>query len=121
MAAKPAGLVPTRAPEPPPPPRITGTLTYQHGRMMYFVILFSDPGHIASGFGFVGTNGSDWPRQRHAFSSPGEGIVEANSIAYPLDQACGTGLEYASDVKAWIYDTAGARTKPVVIHLVCRT
>jgi eukaryotic-like serine/threonine-protein kinase len=121
MAAKPAGLVPTRAPEPPPPPRITGTLTYQHGRMMYFVILFSDPGHIASGFGFVGTNGSDWPRQRHAFSSPGEGIVEANSIAYPLDQACGTGLEYASDVKAWIYDTAGTRSKPVVIHLICRT
>jgi serine/threonine protein kinase len=121
MAAKPAGLVPTRAPQPPPPPRITGTLTYQHGRMMYFVILFSDPGHIASGFGFAGTNGSDWPRQRHAFSSPGAGIVEANSIAYPLDQACGTGLEYASDVKAWIYDTAGATTKPVVIHLVCRT
>jgi serine/threonine protein kinase len=119
MAAKPAGLVPTRATK--PPPRITGTLTYQHGRMMYFVILFSDPGHIASGFGFAGTNGSDWPRQRHAFASPGKGIVEANSIAYPLDQACGTGLEYASDVKAWIYDTAGASTKPVVIHLVCRT
>ena len=116
----PAGLAPARAPG-APLPRITGTFTYQHGRMMYFVISFSDPGHIAAGFGFAGANGSDWPRQRYAFSSPGAGIVEATSIAYPLDQACGTGTEYASDVKAWIYDTAGASSKPVVIHLACST
>ena len=71
--------------------------------------------------GIVGANGSDWSRRHYTFSSPGDGIVEAGSIAYPLDQACGTGLEYASDVRAWIYDTAGTRTKPVLIHLVCST
>jgi protein kinase-like protein len=129
MAAGPADLVPTRAPAAPlptrvlaaPVPRIIGTYTYQHGQMMYFRIVFSDPGHIAAGFGFVGTNGSDWRRQHYPFSAPGKGIVEPNSIAYPLNQGCGTGLEYASDIKAWIYDTVGTRSKPVVIHLVCST
>ena len=120
MAAHPAGLEPTRAPD-APLPRIIGTYTYQRGQMMYFVISYSDPGHTAAGFGFVGANGSDWPRQHYPFSRPGDGIVEANIIAYPLDQACGTGLEYASDVRAWIYDTAGTSSKSVVIHLVCST
>jgi hypothetical protein len=120
MAPKPAGLAPTRAPD-APLPRITRTTMYQRGRMMYFVILYSDPGGIAAGFGFEGANGSGWPRKSYAFSSPGDGIVEANSIAYPLDQSCGTGLEYTSDVRAWIYDTAGTSSKPVVIHLVCST
>ncbi len=120
MAATPAGLVPTRAAA-APLPRITRTYSYQRGRMVYFVIVFSDPGHSAAGFGFAGANGSDWPRQHYSFSSPSKGIVETNSITYPLDQACGTGYAYMSDIKAWIYDTAGARTKPVVIHLACST
>jgi hypothetical protein len=50
-----------------------------------------------------------------------QGIVEANSIAYPLNQGCGTGFEYTSTVKAWIYDKAGGRSKPVIIHLACTT
>ena len=47
--------------------------------------------------------------------------MEAGRVAYPLNLACGTGLDYASDVKVWIYDTAGARSQPVVIHLACTT
>jgi hypothetical protein len=120
MAAKPAGLVPKPVP-PAPPPRITGSYTYQAGAMVYFVISYADPGHNAAGFGFVGVEGSDWARQHYSFSSPAEGIVEANSIAYPLNQGCGTGFEYTSTVKAWIYDKAGGRSKPVIIHLACTT
>jgi hypothetical protein len=102
-------------------PHITGTYTYQVGEKVYFEIYFSDPGHNAAGFGFVGVQGSDWPRQSHSFSSPASGIVEEGSVIYPLNQECGTGLEYMSDVKAWIYDTTGTRSKPVVIHLACTT
>jgi serine/threonine protein kinase len=120
MAAKPAGLVPKPVP-PAPPPRITGSYTYQAGAMVYFVISYADPGHNAAGFGFAGVEGSDWARQHYSFSSPAEGIVEANSIAYPLNQGCGTGFEYTSTVKAWIYDKAGGRSKPVIIHLACTT
>jgi serine/threonine protein kinase len=104
-----------------PPPHITGTFTYQQGEMVYFGISYSDPGHNAAGFGFVGVDGSDWPGQNYSFSSPASGIVEANSIVYPLNQGCGTGQEYTSNVKAWIYDTTGARSKAVVIHLACAT
>jgi Protein kinase domain len=104
-----------------PPPHITSAFTYQEGQMMYFVIFYSDPGKDAEGFGYVGVDGSEWPEQNHSFSSPGPGIVEAGSVAYPLNQACGTGLEYASSVKVWINDTAGTRSQPIVIHLTCAT
>jgi eukaryotic-like serine/threonine-protein kinase len=103
------------------PPHITGTFTYQQNAMVYFEISYSDPGHKAAGFGFVGVEGSDWPEQHHSFSDPADGIVEANSISYPLNQGCGTGFEYTSTVKAWIYDSAGNRSKPVIIHLACTT
>jgi protein kinase-like protein len=102
-----------------PPPRITGTYTYQQGKTVVFELYYADPGHDAVGFGFVGVDESDLPRQVIPFSSPGAGIVEAGIISYPLNQGCGTGLEYTSSVKAWIYDKAGARSKPVVIHLAC--
>jgi Protein kinase domain len=102
-----------------PPPRITGTYTYQQGEKVVFELYYSDPGHDAVGFGFVGVDESDLPTQVIPFSSPGAGIVEAGLISYPLNQGCGTGLEYTSSVKAWIYDKAGARSKPVVIHLAC--
>ena len=120
MAARPAALAPKRVPS-ALPPRITGTYTYQQGAMVFFEISYSDPGHNAAGFGFVGVEGSDWPRQHHSFSSPADGIVAGNSIAYPLNQGCGTGFEYTSTVKAWIYDKAGTRSKPVIIHLACTT
>jgi Protein kinase domain len=106
-------------PRPAAPPRITGTYTYQQGETVVFELYYSDPGHDAAGFGFVGVDESDLPRQVIPFSSPGAGVVEAGVISYPLNQGCGTGLEYTSSVKAWIYDKAGARSKPVVIHLAC--
>ena len=112
-----------RAPRPPASsvPRITGTFTYQQGQLVYFEIYYSDLGQDAKGFGFVGVDGSDWPKQSYSFSHPADGIVEAGSVAYPLNQACGTGVEYTSSVKAWIYDSAGHRSRPVVIHLSCTT
>src|SRR6266566_511935 len=118
MAARPAGLGPRRVPS-SSPPHITGTYTYQQGVTVVFEISYSDPGHNAAGFGFVGVQGSDWPRQHYSFSSPADGIVAGNSIAFPLDQGCGTGFEWTSTVKAWIYDKAGTRSKPVIIHLAC--
>ena len=121
MAARPARPGAQARVPAAPAPRITGTFTYQQGAMVYFEISYSDPGHNAAGFGFVGVEGSDWPEQHYSFSSPASGIVEANSIAYPLNQGCGTGLEYTSTVKAWIYDSAGTRSKPVIIHLACTT
>ncbi len=89
--------------------------------MVYFEISYSDPGQDAAGFGFVGVQESDLPRQLISFSSPGPGIVEPNTIAYPLDQGCGSSVEYTSSVKAWIYDKAGGHSKPVIIHLACTT
>jgi hypothetical protein len=106
----------------PKPPKIIGTYTYQQGQMVYFEISYSDPGQNAAGFGFVGVQESaGLPRQVISFSSPGPGIVEANTIAYPLDQGCGSSVEYTSSVRAWIYDKAGGRSKPVIIHLACST
>lgn len=106
-------------PRPAVPPRITGTYTYQQGETVVFELYYSDPGHDAAGFGFVGVDESDLPPQVIPFSSPGPGVVEAGVISYPLNQGCGTGLEYTSSVKVWIYDKAGARSKPAVIHLAC--
>ncbi len=105
-----------------PPPEIIATYTYQVGQLVYFEITYSDPGHDAAGFGFVGVRESDdLPRQVIPFSSPGPGIVEPNTIQYPLNQGCGGSVEYTSSVKAWIYDKAGAHSKPVIIHLACTT
>jgi Protein kinase domain len=120
MAVSPAAPAPRPAP-PAPAPRITRTFTYQQGEMVFFELFYADPGHNATGFGFVGVEGSDWPEQYHSFSDPGDGIVEANSISYPLNQSCGTGFEFTSTVRAWIYDSAGNRSKPVTIQLACTT
>ena len=105
----------------PPVPVITSVGTYTRGVLVYFDIHYADPGHDAAGFGFVGVNGSGWAEENHPFSSPSYGIVGPGSIAYPFNEACGTAQQYASYVEAWIYDTAGNRSKPVVIHLVCTT
>ena len=115
-------LVTTTAPTPTPKPQvptITSAGTYTSGVDVYFDIHYADPGHDAEGFGFVGVNGSGWAQETHPFSSPSYGIVGPDSIAYPFNEACGTAQQYSSYVKAWIYDTAGASSTPVVIHLVC--
>ena len=103
----------------PQVPKITSVGTYTKGALVYFDIHYADPGNDAEGFGFVGVNGSGWAEENHPFSSPSYGIVGPHNIAYPFNEACGTAQQYGSYVKAWIYDTAGARSTPVVIHLVC--
>jgi hypothetical protein len=58
------------------------------------------------------TEGAGW-------TSPSYGIVGTDSIAYPFNEECGAAKQYSSYVEAWICDTAGASSTPVVIHLVC--
>jgi hypothetical protein len=103
----------------PQVPVITTAGTYTQGALVYFDIQYADPGHDAEGFGFVGVNGSGWAEENHPFSSPSYGIVGPDSISYPFNEECGTAQQYDSYVEAWIYDTAGQRSTPVVIHLVC--
>jgi len=103
----------------PQVPTITTVGTYTQGQLVYFDIHYADPGRDAEGFGFVGVNGSGWAEENHPFSSPSYGIVGPDSIAYPFNEECGTPQQYDSYVEAWIYDTAGQRSTPVVIHLVC--
>jgi Protein kinase domain len=101
-------------------PRIIRTSTYEQGEMVFFELFYSDPGHDAAGFSFAGVDESGGlPKHVIPFSRPGPGVVETGFIAYPLNQGCGTGQEYTSSVKAWIYDKAGTRSNPVVIHLAC--
>jgi hypothetical protein len=111
--------VPSSSPAGPAQPRIMGTSTYQQGRMVYFEIFYEDSGHDAAGFSFVGVDESDMPRQVLSFSSAAGAIVEQGLVAYPLNQGCGTDREHTSTIKAWIYDSAGVRSQPVVIHLAC--
>jgi len=106
-------------PAAPPVPEITSVSTYTQGVLVYFDIYYTDPGNDAEGFGFVGVNGSGWAEENHPFTSPSYGIVGTDSIAYPFNEACGTAQQYDSYVEAWIYDTAGDRSTPVTIHLVC--
>jgi hypothetical protein len=106
-------------PAAPTVPQITSVGTYTQGVLVYFDIHYSDPGNDAEGFGFVGVNGSGWAEENHPFTSPSYGVVGTDSIAYPFNEACGTAQQYDSYVQAWIYDTAGNRSTPVTIHLVC--
>ena len=102
-----------------PVPEITSVGTYTQGQLVYFDIHYADPGNDAEGFGFVGVNGSGWAEENHPFTSPSYGIVGSDSIAYPFNEECGTAQQYDSYVEAWIYDSVGDRSTPVVIHLVC--
>jgi eukaryotic-like serine/threonine-protein kinase len=125
--APPTTTPPTTSPPAPPSttspapstPEITSVGTYTQGALVYFDIQYADPGNDAEGFGFVGVDGSGWAEENHPFTSPSYGIVGTDSIAYPFNEECGTAQQYASYVEAWIYDTAGTRSTPVVIHLVC--
>jgi hypothetical protein len=92
---------------------------YQQGVWVYFDVHYADPAHDAAGFGFLGVDGSRWVEETHPFSSPGPGIVGPESIAYPLNLECGTAQPHDAEIEAWIYDTAAARSQPVVIRLAC--
>lgn len=87
--------------------------------MVYVEISYNDTGNDAAGFGFVGVNETSQPEENHPFPSPSDGIVEPSRITYSFNQECGTIRQHASDIKAWIYDSSGARSKSVLIHLVC--
>jgi hypothetical protein len=100
-------------------PRITGAGTYQQGAWVYFDVYYVDPGQDAQGFGFTGSNGQRWVEGQYPFSSPHGGIVGPDSIAYPIDLQCGTARQHKAEVEAWIYDTAGVTSQPVVINLTC--
>ena len=100
-------------------PDITRVYTYQRGVMVYVDISYTDTGNDAAGFGFVGVNETSQPEENYPFSSPSDGIVEPGSITYSFNQECGTIRQHASYIKAWIYDSSGARSKSVLIHLVC--
>jgi len=103
----------------PPVPQITSVTTYQQGVWVYFDVQYADPGHDAQGFGFMGSNGNRWTEETYPFSSPGRGIVGPDSIAYPLNLACGTARAHAAEIEVWIYAATGASSQPAVIQLVC--
>ena len=115
LTAEPGTITPSPVSKSPTPlePEIISVGTYTQGVFVYFDIHYADPGNNAEGFGFVGVNGSGWAEEDHPFSSPSYGIAGSDSIAYPFNEGCGTGQPYDSDVKAWIYDTAGNRSAPV--------
>jgi len=110
------------SPSPAPPvPQITSVATYQRGVWVYFDVRYADPGNDARGFGFMGSNGNGWTEGTYPFSSPEGGIVGPDSIAYPLNLGCGTTRQHAAEIEAWIYDAAGASSRPAMIHLACTT
>jgi hypothetical protein len=86
---------------------------------VYFDVQYADPGQDAQGFGFMGVNGSRWVEETYPFASPDRGIIGPDSVAYPLNLECGTAQQHEAEIEAWIYDTAAARSQPVVIHLAC--
>lgn len=98
-------------------PTITGYSSYQQGSEVFFQVRYTNPGHDAVGFGFAGADGSSLAEQDHTFVQPGDGVVTANSVAYPVQQ-CGTS-QRSSSVKVWITYTGGARSNSVTVHLAC--
>lgn len=94
--------------------------TYRKGLWVYFDVQYANPGRDAVGFGFMGANGSRWVEETYPFSSPGRGIVGLDRVAYPLNLECGTAKQHKAEIEAWIYDSAGASSKPVVISLSCK-
>ena len=119
-----ASSSPTPSPSPsalpsPPVPQITSVGTYQQGAWVYLDVQYADPGQDAQGFGFVGVVDSRWVEETYPFSSPGPGIVGPDNVAYPVNLGCDTAAQHRGEVEAWIYDTAGARSQPVVIRLDC--
>lgn len=99
------------------PPQITSTSTYTEGVHVYLRINYTDPDGDAQGFGFEGIG--TWARETHPFTDPSYGRVSPGRVDYPFNHACGTASQYESDVSAWIYDSTGLKSSPVVTHLEC--
>ncbi len=109
-----AGNAPSSA-----PPKITRTYTYQQGSLMYFDIYYTDPGNKATGFGFVGVDGSSVGQKNYSFSSPESGLVEPGSVSFPFNEGCGASPSRSTSLQVWITYAAGARSNATVIHLTC--
>jgi eukaryotic-like serine/threonine-protein kinase len=105
----------------PPVPQITSAGTYQDGELVYFDVVYADPGQDAQGFGFTGSDGNRWVEGTYPFSSPGRGIAGPDRIAYPLNLGCGTASQHKAEIEAWVYDTAGISSQPVFIDLSCKS
>ena len=120
-----APAVPTSPPDTtspgPPVPQILTAVTYMVGRLVYVSLTYADPGNDAAGFGLAGVNGAKWAAESRPFSDPSGAIINVDSIAYPFDLGCGLAQPDQTSVKAWIYDTAGARSRPVTVALACET
>jgi serralysin len=93
--------------------------TFREGDLVFFSLSYTDPNNDAIGFGFHGINGSGWGEETLPFSSPSYGRISPGKVEYPFNHACDTGPAYESDVEAWIYDSAGHKSDPILIHLAC--
>ena len=104
-------------------PQILTASTYWVGRLVYVSLTYADPGNDAAGFGFAGVNGAKWPAESYSFTDPDPAgaIISAGSISYPFDLGCGLAQPGRAAVKAWIYDTAGDRSRQVTVTLACAT
>ena len=109
----------TPSPTLPPVPQITGVSTYQQGIWVYFDVHYADPGQDAQGLGFMGVDGFRWVEASYPFARPHRGVVGTDSVAYPLNLECGTAHQRRAEIEVWIYDTAAARSQPVVADLAC--
>lgn len=101
-------------------PQITRVATYRKGSLVYVRVHYSDHHHYATGFGFVGINGSGWAEENHSFADPSYGIPGPDRIDYPFNLGCGTSGQSQSYVQVWITDVAGDHSRPVNVHLTCK-
>lgn len=100
-------------------PRIDRVETYSEGVLVYVRVYYSDASGEAVGFGFRGANGAGWAEESHPFTSPSYGRVGPGQIDYPFNHGCGTPRAFSSDVDFWIYDKAGQRSNPALVHMNC--
>jgi hypothetical protein len=98
-------------------PQIVSVTTYTVGAMVYLSLTYSDPGNDAAGVELAGVNGGSWPAESHPFDNPG--LVSVGTAAFPFDLNCGTAGAYQGTVQAWVYDTSGDRSAPVITPLAC--
>lgn len=92
--------------------------TFVEGDFVYIRLYYTGP---ATGFGFVGANGSGWGFEQHLFSqAPYWARVSPNGdrVDYPFNHLCTTHPENKSEIDAWVYNNTQPGT-PVRIPLAC--
>lgn len=116
--AKPEQPVQPVRPE-PSPPKIVRVDTYRKEALVYLRLYFKDANDDVEGFEFHGAKGSGQGKETRLLPDPPHGRIFPGNVEYLFDQGCGTGSEYESDVTAWIHDSAGPQSKPIMVHLSC--